>query len=96
VLPKNDNLKGEIVMSKKSAAAIKKMVESKPGMEVKPVPNMEEIKQVVGGLLQNFVKEEAGNKVTTNNISGLAMNLMQALDGNITMTKPEETPPSKG
>lgn len=67
----------------------KKVKEDVP-MNVTPVPDMDEIKKVIGQLLQNFTQEEAGNKVTSNNMAGLAMNLMGALDGNITLKPPEE------
>ena len=55
-------------------------------MEVK-APDMDEIKKTISVLLQNFAKEEAGNKVTSNNMAGLSMNLMMALDGNISTKK---------
>jgi hypothetical protein len=51
---------------------------------------MEEIKKTVQALLQNFAKEEAGNRVTSNNMMGLMMNINAALDGKITMTKPKD------
>ena len=53
---------------------------------------MEEIKKVVGVLLTEFVKEEAGNRVTSNNMAGLQMKIMMALDGKITMIPPEDAP----
>ena len=58
-------------------------------MKVTPVPNIDEIKQVVGALIKNFVEEEKGNRVTDNNMTGLTVKLMGALDGQITMTPPE-------
>ena len=65
-------------------------------MEVTPGPDMDAIKEVVQHLIQNFVKEEAGNRVTNNNMAGLTMMLMQAIDGKITMKPPEEQAPVKG
>jgi hypothetical protein len=53
---------------------------------------MEEIKKVVGVLLTEFVKEEAGNRVTSNNMAGLQMKIMMALDGKISMNPPEDAP----
>jgi hypothetical protein len=50
---------------------------------------MEEIKKVVGHLLANFTKEEMGNRVTNNNMMALTMQIGQALDGQITLKKPE-------
>jgi len=64
------------------------MTDDKP-MQVKQVPDMQAIKEVVQALLQNFAKEEVGNKVTSNNMTGLTVNLMAALDGQITMKAPE-------
>lgn len=55
---------------------------------------MEDIKKVVAALLQEFAKEEAGNRVTSNNIFGLSSKLMAALDGQITL-KPADDEPVK-
>jgi hypothetical protein len=55
---------------------------------------MENIKKVVAALLQEFAKEEAGNRVTSNNIFGLSSKLMAALDGQITL-KPADDEPVK-
>jgi hypothetical protein len=63
--------------------------------EVTPIPDMNAIKEVVHNLIQNFVKEEVSNKVTNNNMAGLTMLLMQAIDGKITMKKPEDAPKEK-
>jgi hypothetical protein len=51
---------------------------------------MEEIKKVVQVLLNNFIVEEKGNTVTTNNMTGLAIKIDQALDGLITLNAPKE------
>jgi hypothetical protein len=56
------------------------------GEDVDP---MVEIKKVVSHLLDNFLKTEAGNKVTPNNMLGLSVMITQALDGQITLTPPE-------
>lgn len=53
---------------------------------------MEEIKKVINVILQEFIKEEAGNRVTSNNISGLQLKLSAALDGKITLTPPANEP----
>jgi hypothetical protein len=50
---------------------------------------MEEIKQVVQQLIQEFTQVEAGNKVTQNNMLGLSMKIGMALDGKITLSPPE-------
>jgi 1,6-anhydro-N-acetylmuramate kinase len=54
---------------------------------------MEEIKKVVNVLLDNFAKEEQGNRVTSNNMFALATKINQALDGQITLTPPKEEKP---
>lgn len=43
------------------------------------------IKHTIGVLVDNFIKEEAGNKVTRNNMTGLAVQVMGAIDGTITV-----------
>jgi hypothetical protein len=50
---------------------------------------MEEIKKVVILLLENFLKEEHGNRVTQNNMMALGVQIGQALDGKIVIDKPE-------
>jgi hypothetical protein len=59
----------------------------------KAAPTPEEIKQVVGHILQEFVREEAGNKVTRNNMAGLTMQLHGAIDGQITLKQQEGNTP---
>ena len=54
--------------------------------------SIEEIKEVVGHLLANFTKEEAGNRVTSNNMLALTLHINHALDGQITLQKQEEVP----
>lgn len=56
---------------------------------------MEDIKKVVAVLLENFLKEEVGNKVTPNNMLALSIHITQALDGKITLNKPEDATPPK-
>ena len=56
---------------------------------------MEEIKKVVNILIENFTKEEAGNRVTSNNMFALHSRIMMALDGQITTEKPKEKPEKK-
>ena len=56
-------------------------------MEVTVAPDMDEIKKTMTVILQNFTSEEAGNKVTSNNMAGLSMNLIMALDGKISTKK---------
>jgi len=51
---------------------------------------MEEIKKVINALMDNFTKEEAGNRVTSNNMFALHSRIMMALDGQITMTPPKD------
>jgi hypothetical protein len=50
----------------------------------------DEIKKVVAVLIQNFIKEEAGNRITSNNMLALSIGINQAIDGQITMSKPGE------
>jgi len=54
-----------------------------------PAIDMEEVKKVINVLMQEFTKEESGNKVTSNNMAGLHMKLMAACDGQISMKQPE-------
>ncbi len=56
---------------------------------------MEEMKKIVGAILGEFTKIEAGNRVTSNNMAGLQMQLFMALDGQITMKAPEEVRETK-
>jgi glycine betaine/choline ABC-type transport system substrate-binding protein len=58
-----------------------------------PKPTPEQIKEVMGQILQQFINEEAGNKVTRNNIAGLTLHLHAAIDGNITIKKQEGSTP---
>jgi len=48
----------------------------------------DEIKKVIAALIQNFVQEEQGNRVTSNNMLALTVMINQALDGKISL-KPE-------
>jgi len=58
-------------------------------LKAKIVPNIAEIKSVISTLVNNFVEEEKGNRVTNNNMTGLTVKLMAAIDGQITTTPPE-------
>ena len=60
------------------------------------IKEMQETKEVIRTLLADFVKEEAGNRVTSNNMGGLQMKLMMALDGKITLHPPEQEPKEGG
>jgi hypothetical protein len=51
---------------------------------------MDEIKKVVGVLIDQFIKTESGNKVTVNNMMALGFHISQALDGKITLTPPNQ------
>jgi hypothetical protein len=53
---------------------------------------MEEIKQIVSALLNEFAKEEHGNRVTNNNMFALGTKIAMAFDGKITLQKPEDKP----
>lgn len=48
----------------------------------------ENLRKVINTLLNEFTKEEVGNRVTSNNMAGLQMKLMMALDGKITLKPP--------
>jgi len=50
--------------------------------------NTEALK-VIGILTQKFIEVEAGNKVTPNNIGFFVGQIVQALNGEITITPPE-------
>lgn len=52
----------------------------------------EELKQVMGAILSQFLKVEGGNKVTQYNLRGLMQELIDAVDGKITLKPQEETP----
>jgi hypothetical protein len=56
-------------------------------------PTPVEVKQVIGQILQEFINEEAGNKVTRNNIAGLTIQLHGAIDGHITIKQQEGNTP---
>lgn len=56
---------------------------------------MEEIKQIVGMIIKEFQTAEVGNKVTENNMMGLQFKINMALDGKITLKKPEEAEDKK-
>ena len=53
---------------------------------------MEDIKKIVSALLSEFAREEAGNKVTSNNMFALGAKINMAFDGKITLEKPEDKP----
>jgi hypothetical protein len=57
--------------------------------------SIKEIKEVVGHLMANFIKEEMGNRVTSNNMMALAIQVNQALDGQITIKKPKAQAPEE-
>jgi hypothetical protein len=56
----------------------------------KVAPGPDQIKKVLAQIMQQFVHEEAGNKVTRNNIAGLTLQIHGAIDGHITLQKPQE------
>ena len=47
------------------------------------------VQEVINQLLQQFTQEEAGNKVTRNNMLGLSMQIGMAFEGKITLQKSE-------
>lgn len=49
---------------------------------------MDKIKKVVDVLLQKFLEEEKGNRVTNNNMMALGIQIGQAFNGQITLTPP--------
>jgi len=53
---------------------------------------MEDIKKVVTKLIQDFIEEERGNRVTFNNMRSLHINITDALDGKITIKKSDDKP----
>jgi hypothetical protein len=53
------------------------------------VANTADMKKVVNTLIENFVNEELGNKITKNNMLALSLYITQAIDGQITLGKPE-------
>jgi len=57
------------------------------------VPTPAEVKQVLAEIMQQFVNEEAGNKVTRNNMAGLIMQIHGAIDGQITIQQKEGNTP---
>lgn len=59
-------------------------------MAKKAKVSTDEVKQVINQLVQNFIKEEQGNRVTNNNMSGLLMQIFAAVDGQITVNQPQE------
>lgn len=46
---------------------------------------MEDVKKVIGVLIKEFTQEESGNRVTSNNMSGLQLKIMMAIDGKISL-----------
>lgn len=61
---------------------------SKPAL-----PAVDSVKQVVRQIIHEFISEEAGNKVTRNNMAGLSMQIFAAIEGNITITQQEGSTP---
>jgi len=57
------------------------------------VPTPDKVKEVLGQIMQQFVNEEAGNKVTRNNMAGLIMQIHGAIDGQITIQNKEGNTP---
>jgi hypothetical protein len=60
-------------------------------METNERPSVEETMQVIQQLIQNFVAEESGNKVTGNNMAGLMLQIQGAVSGSIRIKPQEET-----
>ena len=55
-----------------------------------PLDEMGDVKKVIAQLIQNFVEEEQGNRVTKNNMMALTMLISQALNGQITINPQKE------
>jgi hypothetical protein len=51
---------------------------------------MEDIKKVMQTVIDNFTREEQGNRVTVNNMMALAIKVNMVLDGKITLTPPNQ------
>jgi len=76
-------------------APTKKTTEVAPGKELpmEPArPSADQVKKVIGQIIQQFVNDEVGNKVTRNNMAGLTMQLHGAIDGHITIQEQEGSP----
>lgn len=61
----------------------------------KPSATTKDTKKVIAVLIQNFVKEEKGNRVTSNNMLALNIAINQAIDGLITINQPGEGEPTQ-
>jgi len=48
------------------------------------------VQDVIKTIVQQFTKEELGNRVTPNNMLALSMKIDMAFDGKITLQAPEE------
>jgi glycine betaine/choline ABC-type transport system substrate-binding protein len=75
-------------MKKAKVAADQSKLASEVAKKVAPGP--QQVKQVLAQILQQFINEEAGNKVTRNNMAGLTLQIHGAIDGHITLQKPQE------
>jgi len=56
---------------------------------------MEETKKIINMIISQFQQAEVGNKVTENNMMGLQMKIMMALDGKLKLADRPEDPDSK-
>ena len=52
---------------------------------------VDETKEVISALVQNFIAEEKGNKVTNNNMTGLLLHLMGAVEGKLRVKQEGES-----
>lgn len=52
---------------------------------------VDETKEVISALVQNFIAEEKGNKVTNNNMTGLLLHLMAAVEGKLRVKQEGES-----
>lgn len=56
----------------------------------------DELKKIIGIVMDNFFRDEQGNRVTRNNMRGLQMDIMLAIDGKISIKEDGlEAPPQK-
>lgn len=54
------------------------------------------LKKIIGIVMDNFFRDEQGNRVTRNNMRGLQMDIMLAIDGKISIKEDgPEAPPQK-
>jgi hypothetical protein len=86
--------KAEMARADKVRRGRKAMGEKKTRANLDSVKqsNLNSVKQVISVVIDNFIKEEVGNRVTRNNMAGLTMTIMQAMDGNITLEQPPAPP----